>query len=75
LKFITSPIFVLGCGHSGTSVLLRLLGAHSKIYGVPYESRVFTHPGLKQRLTMKIWNRNAIAHQKLFDGSGSYFFS
>jgi len=45
-------------------VLLRLLGAHSKIYGVPYESRVFTHPGLKQRLTSKIWNRNTIAQRK-----------
>lgn len=59
-----APVFVVGCGHSGTSVLLRLLGAHSKIYGVPYESKVFRYPGLKQRITAKIWNRNTVAQRK-----------
>jgi hypothetical protein len=34
------PIFIVGCGHSGTSLLLAILGSHSKIYAVPYESSV-----------------------------------
>src|SRR4051794_13051296 len=33
------PIFIVGCGHSGTSLVLAILGAHSKIYAVPYESK------------------------------------
>ena len=32
------PIFVVGCGHSGTSILLAVLGAHSRIYAVPTET-------------------------------------
>jgi len=63
-RITAAPIFIVGCGHSGTSVLLRLLDAHSNIYGIPYESRVFTHPGLKQLLTAMIWNRNTIARGK-----------
>lgn len=34
------PIFVVGCGHSGTSLLLAVLGAHSGIFAVPYESNI-----------------------------------
>ena len=32
------PIFIVGCGHSGTSLLLRILGAHSRICALPFES-------------------------------------
>lgn len=34
------PIFIVGCGHSGTSLLLAVLGVHSRIYAVPYESKI-----------------------------------
>lgn len=37
----TSPIFIVGCGHSGTTVLLAILSTHSHIHGVPYESKLF----------------------------------
>lgn len=32
------PIVIVGCGHSGTSVLLAALGSHSEIFAVPQES-------------------------------------
>lgn len=34
------PIFIAGCGHSGTSLLLAMLGAHSRIFAVPGETSV-----------------------------------
>ena len=58
------PILLLGCGHSGTTVLLRLIGAHSNIYGVPYESRIFEYENFKLGLTTRIWNREAVARGK-----------
>lgn len=34
------PIFIVGCGHSGTSLLLAILGTHSRIYAIPFESSI-----------------------------------
>ena len=34
------PVFIVGCGHSGTSILRTMLGAHSRIYAVPFESEI-----------------------------------
>lgn len=35
------PIFIVGCGHSGTSLLLAMLGSHSNIHAIPFESGLF----------------------------------
>lgn len=40
----TSPIFVVGCPHSGTTILTRCLGQHSRIYAIPYETGTFIRP-------------------------------
>ena len=32
------PIFIVGCGHSGTSLTLAILGTHSRIHAIPHES-------------------------------------
>jgi hypothetical protein len=37
---LKAPVFIVGCGHSGTSILLSILAAHSGIYAVPFESNV-----------------------------------
>jgi len=38
---VDKPIFVVGCGHSGTSIMLRLLGEHSRILAIPVETNIF----------------------------------
>ena len=35
------PIFIVGCGHSGTSILLSILSYHPDIYGIPNETYMF----------------------------------
>ncbi len=34
------PIFIIGCGHSGTSFLLAVLGSHSRLCPIPEESKL-----------------------------------
>lgn len=35
------PVFVVGCGHSGTTVMATTLARHDGLDFVPYESRIF----------------------------------
>lgn len=59
------PVFIVGCGHSGTSILLAILGAHSRIFAVPYETFIATddHPH-RFRKALKKFDRWAIADGK-----------
>lgn len=36
------PIFIVGCGHSGTTLLLRIVGSHPNIHAILDESATFT---------------------------------
>lgn len=40
--FNKPPIFIGGCGRSGTTLLLSILSAHPKIFCIPYETDAFT---------------------------------
>lgn len=44
-NFISRPIFIVGDGRSGTSVLLQALGQHSEILSIPGESPLITSIG------------------------------
>jgi len=35
-----SPVFIVGCGHSGTTLMLRILHGHDELFGIDYESSV-----------------------------------
>jgi hypothetical protein len=63
-KITGDPIFIVGCGHSGTSLLLVILGAHSKIFGVPWESRIAAQCLWRFRAGMRKFDRWAIADGK-----------
>ena len=38
------PIFIIGCGHSGTTILRKMIGSHSKVYDIGYETDMFLKP-------------------------------
>jgi len=58
------PVFIVGCGHSGTTMLRHVLGMHPNIYAVPYESRVFFHSDLKVNIANNIWSIASVTNGK-----------
>ena len=46
------PIFILGCEHSGTSIMLSILNNHNEIYALTNETGIFSQKYLN--LTQKI---------------------
>ncbi len=39
------PVFICGCGRSGTTLILSILSCHPKVYSIPYETKAFC-PGV-----------------------------
>lgn len=47
------PIFIVGCGHSGTSLMLSILSYHPEIYGVLRETSIF----LNKSINFSLFNK------------------
>ena len=45
------PIFIVGCGHSGTTLMLKILGAHSRLHAIHYESSIGSDAEKARKLT------------------------
>ena len=58
INTINNPIFIVGCGHSGTSILKKLLGNHSNIYNIKNESNLFLKVSDKKirKKIYKLWS-------------------
>lgn len=53
--------FIVGCGHSGTSLLLAILGSHPRIFAVPYESGLFKKSVRRVKFILKKFDNNMIS--------------
>ena len=53
---IDNPIFIVGCGHSGTSLMLAILGDHPRIYPIPKESVLFLQTDATLQKTLRGWD-------------------
>lgn len=58
------PTYIVGCGHSGTSLLLAILGAHSRFYAVPFESYLAFKSVSEQEKLFQKFERQALAAGK-----------
>jgi hypothetical protein len=66
IKIIDNPVFIVGCGHSGTSLLNKLIGNHSNIYSIKEESGIFyidLDKNIKNDI-FKLWSYIAISKNK-----------
>ena len=64
IQILKPPVFIVGCGHSGTTMFRHVLGLHQNIYAVPYEGRIFFHSNIKIRIADAIWSFTAISKGK-----------
>ena len=69
IKLVDDPIFIVGCGHSGTSLMLAILDHHPSIYGIDYESNIFLDarpfaPPLRIIKSFQKWGRSCLEANK-----------
>ncbi|MEO0509787.1 MAG: sulfotransferase [Verrucomicrobiota bacterium] len=47
---VDPPIFIVGCGHSGTSLLLSIIGSHNQLYTIEQETNVGFVPNAEKHM-------------------------
>ena len=52
-------VFVVGCGHSGTSLLLRTLANMRGVYCIPRETNIFNKPRISTIRAIQTWDQQA----------------
>jgi hypothetical protein len=55
-----SPVFIVGPGHSGTSIMLRIVGNHEAFLAIPNESRLFYRTNEEILHTISAWEAKRI---------------
>ena len=55
---IGRPVFITGCGRSGTTLLLSLLASHPDVYAIPYETRTY----LRRKRHKRKWINKILFH-------------
>ena len=58
---VRSPVFVMGCGHSGTTLVKELIGSHSRILKTPDDVKLFRLEPDEREETIRRWNVEALS--------------
>jgi hypothetical protein len=59
-------IFIVGCGHSGTTLLNKIIGNHKDVYGIPNETYLFRKSPDEIKKTLNIHDNNRKSLNKKF---------
>ena len=64
VEALGAPVLICGCGHSGTTLMLSILGAHSQLQAIPFESSFVRRPGPEAMDFQTLFNVLCLHHQR-----------
>lgn len=73
---VPNPIFIVGCGHSGTSIMLRVLGNHPNLHAIPKETAVFLTADSTLKYRMHSWDKECFeaGHSRWIEKTPPHIF-